>query len=348
MALSGNVWLWVHWVSRYTWPTSVGWRAVNGAQVCPPAPPYSMIVWKITKSMGLLIKLWTTPRFNYLTHLTTSPDPLISFYILPNKFPFSDKLPTLVDSVQGAIQGLCRHKGTAPAAWSCGQFRGRENNDYPRNPSPQAFVDIYSFSSIWGPQNSPQVFGLLVWETHGSCWGSWGQLLFQSWCVASFNISRFHPTEAEANPSFCTKPTGVQPMHCGTPKSHLGRWGQDGEQLLRQFKRFCSNWLHVFQARGWRWNSPHNFQLICWGIVPSPSVLHSFAIPRYLAKKGPQDTLFSAGVLHRSNQLPQEGHCAEGLVPWWWGGLKSVKKRQWEAMRGYPKFYQMPSLYPIA
>ena len=47
---------------------------------------------------------------------------------------------------------------------------------------------------------------------------------------------------------------------------HLLDWSgleppEDGEQLLRQFKRFCSNWLHVFQARdgavstiyGWRY-----------------------------------------------------------------------------------------------
>lgn len=121
MALSGNVWLWVHWVSRYTWPTSVGWRAVNGAQVCPPAPPYSMKDNQ-TKSMGLLIKLWTTPRLNYLTHLTTSPDPLISFDILPNKFPFSDKLPTLVDSVLAGSDTRSmqaqRHRSGCMKLWS--------------------------------------------------------------------------------------------------------------------------------------------------------------------------------------------------------------------------------------
>ena len=343
MALSGNVWLWVHWVSRYTWPTSVGWRAVNGAQVCPPAPPYSM---KDNQIDGFVDQIMNHPQIQ----LSHSPDYLTGpFDILlysPKQVPFlrqtshtrrfcagrerykvyaGTKAPLRLHEV--VVSFMVEKTMTSQSSSICGHL---------------------FFLQHLGPQNSPQVLGLLVWETHGSCLGSWGQLLFQSWCVASFNISRFHPTEAEANPSFWTKPTGVQSMHCGTPKSHLGRWGQDGEQLLRQFKRFCSNWLHVFQARGWRWNSPHNFQLICWGIVPSPSVLHSFAIPRYLAKKGPQDTLFSAtGVLHRSNQLPQEGHCAEGLVPWWWGGLKSVKKGK-KAMRGYPKFYQIPSLYPIA
>jgi hypothetical protein len=167
VALSGNVWLWVHWVSRYTWPTSVGWRAVNGAQVCPPAPPYSM---KDNQIDGFVDQIMNHPQIQ----LSHSPDYLTGpFDILlysPKQVPFlrqtshtrrfcagrerykvyaGTKAPLRLHEV--VVSFVVEKTMTSQSSSICGHL---------------------FFLQHLGPQNSPQVLGLLVWETHGSCLGS--------------------------------------------------------------------------------------------------------------------------------------------------------------------------------